>query len=406
MTTKASGATELLDAATSPATSPVSRISPNNHRPEPPVSVQEARLALARTSAAAQAASRPPRHSDVIERRASLAMNLSWAVNFLLLVVKFVAFGLSRSYSVLASAADSFVDIASQGVLAFAQWRMRRVDSKFPVGRTRLETVAVIVCAVIMSIATVLVIRESIGALVDGLAHHHRPSLDASTLTFAILGGAVALKFGLYFFCVSMRGHSATMLALAEDHLNDIMSNLVAIFGVAIASNVPRVWYLDPTGAIVISLYIIYSWIRISKGQVDKILGKTAPPDFIDRLRDLALKHHDLISVDVIRAYHFGQRFLVELEIMLPEEMSVKESHDIALMLQHKVEGLEEVERAFVHVDYALRAEPEHKVERNLASGAKNLFMPHELVAEQVPLVAADYLIHSNSNLGGRPSSP
>ena len=27
----------------------------------------------------------------------------------------------------------------------------------------------------------------------------------------------------------------------------------------------------------------------------------------------------------------------VELEIMLPEDMSVKESHDIALMLQHKV---------------------------------------------------------------------
>ena len=29
-----------------------------------------------------------------------------------------------------------------------------------------------------------------------------------------------------------------------------------------------------------------------------------------------------------------------------------------------QVEGLEEVERAFVHVDYALRAEPEHKVSR------------------------------------------
>lgn len=27
----------------------------------------------------------------------------------------------------------------------------------------------------------------------------------------------------------------------------------------------------------------------------------------------------------------------VEVEIMLPENMSVKESHDIALMLQHKV---------------------------------------------------------------------
>ncbi len=48
-----------------------------------------------------------------------------------------------------------------------------------------------------------------------------------------------------------------------------------------------------------------------SHAQVDKILGKTAPPTFINQLRELALKHHDLISVDVIRAYHFGQRYLV-----------------------------------------------------------------------------------------------
>ena len=37
-----------------------------------------------------------------------------------------------------------------------------------------------------------------------------------------------------------------------------------------------------------------------------------------------------------------------------------------------QVEGLEEVERAFVHVDYALRAEPEHKV-RLKCSGAHAL---------------------------------
>lgn len=50
-----------------------------------------------------------------------------------------------------------------------------------------------------------------------------RPGLDASAVAFAILGGAVGLKIGLYFFCVSMKHQSGTMLALAEDHLNDIM---------------------------------------------------------------------------------------------------------------------------------------------------------------------------------------
>ena len=40
----------------------------------------------------------------------------------------------------------------------------------------------------------------------------------------------------------------------------------------------------------------------------------------------------------------------VEMEIVLPGDMTVRESHDIALALQHKIEALEDVERAFVHV--------------------------------------------------------
>ena len=41
----------------------------------------------------------------------------------------------------------------------------------------------------------------------------------------------------------------------------------------------------------------------------------------------------------------------VEMEIVLPGNMTVRESHDIALALQHKIESFEEVERAFVHVN-------------------------------------------------------
>lgn len=38
------------------------------------------------------------------------------------------------------------------------------------------------------------------------------------------------------------------------------------------------------------------------------------------------------------------------MEIVLPGHMTVMESHDIALALQHKIESLSDVERAFVHV--------------------------------------------------------
>ena len=49
-------------------------------------------------------------------------------------------------------------------------------------------------------------------------------------------------------------------------------------------------------------------------------------------------------------------------------------------MLQ--LEALDEVERAFVHVDYRKRPEPEHKVERNLLHNPKDLMSPHVDVAE------------------------
>ena len=38
-----------------------------------------------------------------------------------------------------------------------------------------------------------------------------------------------------------------------------------------------------------------------------------------------------------VRAYHFGARYIVEMEVILPSAMTVRESHDIALRLQHKV---------------------------------------------------------------------
>ncbi|KAK9868820.1 hypothetical protein WJX84_006295 [Apatococcus fuscideae] len=188
----------------------------------------------------------------------------------------------------------------------------------------------------------------------------------------------IGLKVVLYLYCVALKGRSDSMLALAEDHLNDIMSNVTAIVCGAIASNYRNIWWLDPAGAVLISLYIIRSWVIICWQQVDKIVGRGAPREFVDNLMSIANSHHEHLSVDCIRAYHFGSRFIVELEVLLPPKMTVEESHDIALFLQHKVEAFDEVERAFVHVDYINRPEPEHKVDYNLRHNRNLVLLPPE----------------------------
>lgn len=68
--------------------------------------------------------------------------------------------------------------------------------------------------------------------------------LDMGPLMYAILGAATAIKVVLFIYCFALKGQSDSMLALAEDHSNDIVSNLGAIACGAIASISPTVWWV------------------------------------------------------------------------------------------------------------------------------------------------------------------
>ena len=99
--------------------------------------------------------------------------------------------------------------------------------------------------------------------------------------------------------------------------------------------------------------------------QIKMLTGHTARPDFLRKLTWIALCHHDKIThIDTVRAFHFGNKYLVEVDIVLPQTMSLLEAHDIGETLQVKLENLDEVERAFVHLDYESSHRPsaEHKV--------------------------------------------
>ncbi len=75
----------------------------------------------------------------------------------------------------------------------------------------------------------------------------------------------------------------------------------------------------------------------------------------------MAANHHPRIeTVDTVRAYTFG----VEVHIQLSPSMPLREAHDIGESLQQKLESLDEVERAFVHLDFETLHSPadEHKL--------------------------------------------
>lgn len=73
-----------------------------------------------------------------------------------------------------------------------------------------------------------------------------------------------------------------------------------------------------------------------------------------------------IISLDTVRAWHSGPRIVVEVDIVLNPDQTLRETHDVAEDLQTKLESLPIVERAYVHVDYETSHAPEHFLKKQL----------------------------------------
>ena len=238
----------------------------------------------------------------------------------------------------------------------------------------------VLSCAALMGFASFGVLKEALEHLYEGLDKGMGSMLmDENWSSFWSMLSVVVVKFGLWGLCqkvghvrieeannlVNVNGRrgstsprfyvDSTLEALALDHWNDCLSNSVAAIALFCTLSNEHLWILDPIGAIIISLYIIFSWYSTGKEQIEQLTGKAAPRDFIDELYETAANFDPKMEVDVVRAYHFGPKFLVELEVVLPRDTLLFESHDLGMELQYEIESREEVERCFVHIDYESR---------------------------------------------------
>jgi len=319
-----------------------------------------------------------------------LALDLSLYINIFILVIKLIAYLETRSLSILAALVDSILDVVSQWILSYTERKSSkdRSSAHYPAGASRLEPLGVLSCAALMGFASFGVLKEALETLYEGVEDGSSSSImmDVNWSSFWSMLSIVFVKLGLWGLCQKV-GHvriseaatnagnsgamaspkiyvDSTLEALAQDHWNDCLSNVVAAIALLCTLSNEHLWLLDPIGAIVISLYIIFSWYSTGKEQIEQLTGKAAPREFINELYETASNFDPKMEVDVVRAYHFGPKFLVELEVVLPRDTLLFESHDLGMELQYEIESREEVERCFVHIDYESRPYDEHVVSK------------------------------------------
>jgi divalent metal cation (Fe/Co/Zn/Cd) transporter len=110
-----------------------------------------------------------------------------------------------------------------------------------------------------------------------------------------------------------------------------------------------------------LSLYVVVNWSRTSASHIRNLTGAAADADERNVLLYLTMRFAKTIKqIQCLKAYHAGDKLNVEVDIVLDEETSLRDSHDLGESLQYVLESVPFVDRAFVHQDYAGWNIPSH----------------------------------------------
>lgn len=124
------------------------------------------------------------------------------------------------------------------------------------------------------------------------------------------------------------------------------------------------IWWLDPVGAGLLSLFIIYDWGTTLVENITRLSGAAVGDRVLEKLTFLAWRFSPLVKgYKSITAYHAGDGVWVEIDILLDEKTPLEHAHDVAETLQYCMEGLPEVDRAFITCDYATQGPTGHATE-------------------------------------------
>lgn len=288
-------------------------------------------------------------------RIVKVAIYINLLANVVLLVAKIFVALLTSSLSVLASLVDSALDFLSTVIVTIVTTLMARKDLySYPIGRSRLEPLGVLVFSVIMITSFAQV---GITALQRLFSSSHE-IIDVSPTAVAVMASTVVIKGACWLRCRLVRNSSVQ--ALAEDAFTDVIFNLFSIF-FPLLGTFTHQWWLDTLGGLLLSVYVVISWARISRAHIQNLTGAAASADQRNTLLYLTMRFATSIKqITSVQAYHAGDKLNVEVDVVLDDVLELKDSHDLGESLQYVLESLPIVDRAFVHLDYDSRNPPGH----------------------------------------------
>jgi len=266
--------------------------------------------------------------------------------NLILFILKFIAGFLYNSIAVISDSFNSLTDIVAS-VIVYISVKMssKKADKEHPFGHYRAEPIAGLIVAIFTGILGFEVIKIAFTRLLA------RESIVASLVPILVLAFTLALKLFMYIYTkkIGIKINSTAILASATDHRNDVLISTAALVGVSGAYL--GYAFLDPLVALIIGVWIIVAGYNIGKDNIKFLIGAAPGRELMDKLREISLSVKGVKGIHDVKAHYVGVLLQIEAHISVDKRLTLSKAHAIGKNVSRELEKLEQVDRAFVHID-------------------------------------------------------
>jgi len=280
------------------------------------------------------------------EKEKKFVSVVNLAGNIFLFLIKIFIGLLTGSVALLADSFNSLSDIFSSLIALIAvKISGKKPDKCHPFGHNRAESIAGLAIGILIAVIGFEIAKEGVIKLVFG----NQIQFGFIALIVLIITIALKLFLGFYNKKVGEKSKSMALLALSKDAFADVLISAAALIGIFGAIN--GFPFLDPLMALIISIYVLWNGIKIGLENSGQLMGKAPSKELIEKIEKKAMEIEGVKGVHDIKAQYLGVLVQAEIHIVVDERISVQKAHLIGKNVQYSVEAMEEIDRAFIHLD-------------------------------------------------------
>lgn len=260
-------------------------------------------------------------------------------INVVLVILKLSVGYWGNSDALVADGYHSVSDFVTDFiVIIFVAASYKKADMEHPYGHGKFETVAAVLIGVILFGVGVFIGYDGCSTLIGSLRGEVLLQPDILTLYVALL--SILMKEFCYRYTIvyGKRLGSAALVANAWHHRSDAISSVATVIGVSFALFMGKQWcIMDSLASILIALMICFSAIKVAIPSVKELLETSLPDEVINKMYDAIYSVPGVMKVHNLRSRRIGHSYVVDVNIHVNSEITVKEGHDVATKVENRL---------------------------------------------------------------------